>query len=238
MQSRRLLPTLLGALLGGAWGQQALVAKLDGPSFRETFRVEAPVAGGDVIGLMVDPEPLRAGAQKVYVRMPRAGASRICLEATTIDGAYVASNTYLLPKAAPGSYVEVPLGASQPLGTSHPEIFRGASAQSLAMLARTGACADTEFDVLPVAWGTPLPDGTPLRLIFSVQSGRSSASILTTLGTKATMACQPLTSGRRTAFDALCYIDLPANTSTAVQFRLQRCAFDDCSIAPPVRLAL
>jgi hypothetical protein len=220
-------------------GAQPLpVARLKGDHFVENLRSEAPVSGGDVVGIVVGDHGAPNDARKLYVRRPAVEQSQICIEAATIDGSYVASNTYLMPAAAPGMYVQIPIDTSRPLGTSHPDLFRSATVQTVAIMARTGACAEQRSDLIPIAWGEPPAPGANLKVILAVQSGRTSSFILIGEGSGDARSCDPILQGRRTAFDALCSLELPSGKSGALRLRLRRCAFDDCTNAPPVDLEL
>lgn len=217
--------------------QQLLVARLQGDRFNETIRYEAPVAGGDILGVSIGQDELAGGAQKLYVRRPSGSDIQICVEASTVNGGYFASNTYLLPAAEPGAIVQIPIDSSGPLGSSHLDIFRSASPKTLAVLVRRGACGHTgRPELLPVGWGTVPPSSKAgaVRVTIAVQSGRSSAFIVVNEDIERQIPCNPIVDGRRTAFDALCDVELkslPAN-SGAVSLRLRRCAFDDCANAP------
>ncbi len=218
-----------------AAAQPVPVAQLQGPRFNEVVRKEAPVAGDDIVGLAID-SGRTSGAQNLYVRRSSAGNSLVCIEVSSIDALYVASNTYVLPAAAAGTYVQIPIALPAPLGTSHIELFTSASFRTLAVLARSGDCRSHSDELLPTSWGTP-PESATLRLSIAVQSGRSSASILVNGSLADQRPCEPLLEGLRTAFDALCAVSLPAG-ARSVGLRLRRCAFDDCANASIVNVDL
>jgi hypothetical protein len=218
--------------------QDVPIARLAGASFSEAIRTEAPVSGEDILSLQVRSAKEPTSAMNLYVREPAGGLSSICLDVATIDGGYVASNTYLIPPASPGSYVRIPVDAGRPLGTGHPERFTIASAYTLAIIARRGTCAVPTVDLVPVAWGEMPKPSAEIRIVLAAQSGRSSASLLINDDPKQAHACTSLTAGRRTIFDSLCDFSLPVGHETSIRLRLQRCAFDDCTQAPLVRLLL
>ncbi len=234
----RLLIAVAATAVCVAQAEQPLIAHLDAGSFKEAVRNDAPVAGGDVMGLVVDLREAPVDGGKLYVRIPRRPVSRICIEATTLNGGYLASNTYTVPAAPAGSFVEIPVDATRPLGTSHPEFFRPSSPRALAVLARTGACSDASSALLPASWGRPSHPGGRLPFTLAVQSGRATVSMVATPRSAATEACESLTQGRRTAYDVLCSGDLSPDGHSDVELQLQTCAYDDCSPPYRVRIAL
>lgn len=222
-----------------AIASEPLVALLDGPRFNETIRSEAPVAGGDVLGVKIRTTPNDSlGADPLFVREPKGGVAQICLEISSVDGSYVAANTYQMPAAPPGTYVRIPIDAPEPRGTGHQERFRSARAESFAIVARTNPCGQPGTDLLPVAWGSIPSTQAALTLSIAVQSGRTDPSLIIDNDSQHAQSCEPLTAGRLTEFDALCTITLPPTATTSLQLQLQRCAFSDCSKAPPVRVRL
>ena len=216
---------------------QLPVAQLQSGRFNEVMRPEAPVAGDDIMGLTVDSGKPTVNATRLYVRRPADATSLVCIEISSRDGGYVASNTYILPASPPGSYVEIPVASPSPLGTSHIDLFKAASPQVLGVLARVDSCSARSDKLLPLAWGTP-PDSGALRLIISVQSGRTSASLIVNESPPGQHACAPVTEGRRTAFDALCGLELTPSERRPVSLRVRRCAFDDCANSPLVYIDL
>lgn len=220
-----------------AWAGPLPVAQLQSGRFNEVLRPEAPVAGYDVMGLAVDSGKEKVNALRLYVRRPSDATSLVCVEISSRDGGYVASNTYILPASPPGSYVEIPVTSPSPLGTSHVDLFQAASPQTLAVLARVDSCSARSDRILPLAWGTP-PDSGALRLIVSVQSGRTSASLIVNQSPSGQQACAPVMEGRRTAFDAVCGLELPLSERRPVSLQVRRCAFDDCVNSPLVYIDL
>ena len=136
-------------------------------------------------------------------------------------------------------YVRRPSDATSPspVGTSHVDLFQAASPQTLAVLARVDSCSARSDRLLPLAWGTP-PDSGALRLVVSVQSGRTSASLIVNESSSGQQGCAPMTEGRRTAFDAVCGLELPLSERRPVSLRVRRCAFDDCTNSPLVYIDL
>lgn len=238
MTSLFALVTCMAARAQTAPAEKPLIAHLDGDAFKEALKDEAPVAGADIVGLIVQSSHDNSDARKLYVRNPARSISKVCVEITTLNGAYVASNTYLMPKAARGAYVEIPFNASRPLGTSHPEFFSSTLVQSLAVLTRTGACTDRSPALLPTAWGRPASSDTRLSITLAVQSGRATMSVLAKSPGETDGTCQSLTQGRRTAFDTLCTVQVPQQGPAEVELSLQRCAFDDCSGPLTVKVVL
>lgn len=222
-----------GGLTTWAFAQSAPVAHLVGENFQETLRAEAPVGGDDIVGLAVSGIEGAKGAEKIFVRKPSARGSHICVEMTGRDGRYVASNTYEFPDTAAGSFVLVPTEK-----TRHADVLRRASVDDFAVVARLGDCPSTGGQVLPVAWGAPPLGNQISRLVAVVQSGRSQARLKVD-GIDKPVRCEPIRqSGLKTAFDSECKIDLPAKHSTVIRLQLERCAFEECTLAPATQLGL
>jgi hypothetical protein len=234
----RLTPIVVFLSAAGAqciWAQAPPVAHLKSTPFMEEVRREAPVSAKDIVGIAVGATAPADGAAKIFVRRPGGADSLICVEAVSLDGSYLASNTYVLPAANAGTYVEIPVDSAAPAGTKLRELYKMASFQTMAIVAHTGACGDGSTELLPTAWGHPPPSGTGLQLTFAVQSGRSTAYLL--LGDNGKkLPCIALTDGRRTEFDAICKVPVSESDKNPISLRLQRCAFDDCTLSPAVRV--
>ncbi len=228
---------LLAATTSGAWSPLWPAANLADPKFNEQVRPEAPVAGGDIIGIVVGPGNWQARGQRLFVRSPGKFVSSVCIEAASVDGGYVAFNDYHFAPQDAGTYVEIPLEAAQPKGTVYPQRFAAASAQTMALLAREGTCDTRATRLLPLKWATrEAPDTGEVTLTIAVQSGRSTAFLA--IGDSSYTPCTPIPAERLTAFDTLCEATIPAVRSQSVPLRLRRCAFDDCVNAPADMLDL
>jgi len=233
MGYQRVISAVVFLLVGTtATADEMLVARLVGNQFTESLRSEAPVSGGDVLGLSVVADvEASTSADKIFVRRPATKNGRVCLEIASRDGRYVASNTYEMPEASPGAFVLAPIG------TQHPEIFRGASPRNLAILARMGTCPSPDGDIVLVAWGRAPELGSPIRVTVAVQGARSKANLVVGQGATSILPCERIREERGTAFDALCTLTLPKGALRPLTLQLQRCAFDECTLAPATRLS-
>lgn len=227
------------ALFCGAWTPQWAVATLAGTAFDEHVRSDAPVVGGDIMGVLVGPKDWRALGRRLLVRSPGPQVSTVCFQAASVDGSYVAFNSYTFKPQAEGAYVEIPIEAAHPMGTIYPQRFSAASAQTMALLAREGRCDALATRLLPLRWadgGTS--EGDSLQVTIAVQSGRSSVYLKIGDSQYPDTPCIPVQGERGTAFDTLCQVTVNIQRSQSLQLHLRRCAFDDCVEAPVETLDL
>jgi hypothetical protein len=206
-------------------------AELVATKFNETIRPQAPVAGEDILGVVIGPETLSADARSLYVRKPKHPLDSICVTVESRNGRYLAyDNTYRVPAGDPSAYVAIPIAQPQPFGTQYQQYYSSASAKDLAILAREGNCADRDTRMLPTAWGHAQESTPDLILTFAIQSGRSTIRMTAGEGGAKTGAqCSGIRDGQRTAFDTLCEIHVPNAYVGVLKVDIQRCSFDDCA---------
>lgn len=217
-----------------ALAQSAPSGQLISEPFQENLRSEAPVSGGDILGVVVSGD--RSNAEKLFLYRSTSGSDLVCVEITTRDGRYIASNTYRLPKSSTGVFVPIPVESQYPIGTKHPEYYRLAALDNFAVLAQVGACTNARGNVVPVAWGKS--PTTITHLTVTVQSARTQAYLNVGEGANIQrVLCSPINKERATAFDTLCDIVLPAGAKSPIRLQLERCDFGECTRAPAVRLA-
>ena len=218
----------------GTNGQQGPVAELTSSQFKEAIRTEAPVAGEDILGVVIGSPPLAADARSLLVRLPNRAITTICVKVESRDGRYIAfDNSYRVPAHSGPGYVAIPITRVTPFGTQHQQYYASASVESLAILVHEGDCAQMENVFLPTFWGRTPPSAPDLTVTFAIQSGRST--IRMTLGEgndKVSARCSLIREGQRTAFDTLCTASIPRTHSGPVPVHLQRCSFDDCADQP------
>lgn len=197
-------------------------------TFSETLRKEAPVAGRDIVGLMAaSPDSIKwQGA--IQVRTPVSTvSSRVCISAASIDGLYVARNTYILPPAVKSSWLTLPVP------TRFPEVYQGTARHTIALLAQQGDCSQPPGATLLLR--VPANDSMDEKVVVSVNSGRTDAYLLVgDDGSDERSRCARIDAPRRTAFDAICEIAVPP--SGDVTLRLERCEFGTCRKSPPVNI--
>lgn len=164
----------------------------------------------------------------------------MCIEAASADGSYVAFNNYTFKPQVAGTYVEIPLDAAHPMGTTHPKLFFAASAQTMALLAREDQCSALTTRLLPLRWADEKSsEGARLQLTIAVQSGRSSVYLQVGNSHSQGVPCTPIQGERGTAFDTLCQVTInDPKRSQSLALHLRRCAFDDCVDAPVETLDL
>jgi hypothetical protein len=171
-------------------------------------------ADGAIIGLEVPAGGLTSeGALSLYVRNRSGERSVICVQVTSVDGFYEAINEYALPGGTPGAYIRIPVNASQPLGTSRPEIYRAATVRSLAIRASEGLCRNENPRLLPVIVGRPPEHGTSVQLTVAARSGGDPAEI-SFLDKRAPIHCESFNESFKpgelhSGFDSLCTGSLP-----------------------------
>lgn len=214
-------------------------ASLAEARFSEQVQADAPVVGGDIIGIVVGPSDWHALGRRLFLRSPGQQVSSACIEAASVDGSYVAFNNYTFKPQAAGTYVEIPLRAAFPQGTTHPKRFAAASADTMALLAREGLCSALTTRLLPLRWANDqIKEGASLELTIAVQSGRSSVYFQVGSSPYPDTPCTPIQGERTTAFDTLCQVTIDAKKPQSLALRLRRCAFDDCVDAPVEALDL
>lgn len=215
-------------LLPSALAQQAGPEAKPIGSFVEKVRDEAPVGGGDILGATL--RSSASDARSIYVRKPVQQAVMVCLTVTTIDGRYIASNSFELPDAPAGTSVRIAVN------TRFPEYFANPYIEKLATAARMGACPSNRGDLLMVSWGAPAAGGA-VKVGVPVQSGGQQAFLIVGEGANAKrIPCPWLKQGKMTSFDSVCEVDLALLSPGGVRARLERCNYGECTSAPAVRI--
>jgi hypothetical protein len=236
-----IIASLAAALVSvGIAAQELPVAELVAKQFNETIRPEAPVAGEDILGVVIGPPTLAADARELYIRKPAHRISAICVSVESRNGRYLAyNNTYRVPASGASGYVAIPIAQTKPLGTQYQEYYSAASVHDLAVLAREGECSERGSTLLPTLWGHLPPPDSELVLTLAVQSGRSTIRMnVGRSGATSEAQCALMKDGQRTAFDTLCEIHVPRSYSGLLSIHLQRCSFDDCADQPDQAVAL
>jgi hypothetical protein len=232
-QALLLATVVLGSAVS-AMAQVTPVARLVGP-FLETIRSEAPVSGGDVLGLVVVGDRLPHDAEKIFVRHSSGRAASVCVEMVTRDGRYVASGTFELPVTAPGEYVLIPIAER----TRYTSILRAAVLQDFAVRARVGRCDQAGGALIPTAWSAPPPPAGGMRLAVTVQGANSRTFLRVPPALQTTpVSCTRIYESRHTAFDSYCVLSVPTGVTSPFKVQVERCTYGECTRSPAIEIGL
>jgi len=215
-----------------ATAQEPPVARLvAGKPYDEHVRKHPPVSGGDILGVVIGEGAAATGAESIFVRTPAKWAGgHVCVEVASRDGIYVAANTFDVPAAPAGSFVKLAFSSQ------HADLYSAATPDTFAARAAIGDCGDTDNRLLPLAWSSAAGAAAGSRLVMSVQSGQTKASVVVSPDDRHERCRRLQGPGPSlTAFDSVCEMPLP---SSDVKVFVERCSFGSCTRAPIVTLAL
>jgi len=196
-----------------------LVSKPPLDELLATSNVSAPLIAGVMLSAPQAPKP-QSGPWLALVGTGEAGQSRVCVTVKSLDGRYRAEDVeYELPAPAAGPVV-LPFESV----IRHADFVGGLSPDSVAVLARPGACqpANTELAV-PVIWREPAPASAARRLRIAYMSGGRDATVswAATADEKPTVDPTPCRKLTGTTFDTWCELTLPPNAPRRIVVTIQ-----------------
>lgn len=216
------LPTLLFS--GPAWSQ--LVLEPSRP-FHERLTDRVPVSGHTLVGLVMTQDsgpPKGVGLVPDHVGVSgRLAAERspLCVRATSQDGHYWAENTYTT-----GPEVSIISRAALGWPSLHSDTLARMSLETVAVLARSGSCAD-RAQLVPVLLGSG-SDGSTLQALVNTRGGAVTAALRDpeSLRTLRRARCMQSEGDSGVAFDARCALGPTANLPRTVLLRLEQVSRD------------
>lgn len=173
------------------------VALVSNP-FYEVVREAAEISGARLVGLTAFGATASKGSEiDVAARIPsKWKGSPVCLKVVSADGLYESLNTYRVA----GDWT----GGSSPLQYPSKNVEKvGAIPGELvsAVLLR-GDCAKTTDEAAPVFWGDAKYG--PLRLLLNTSRAEETFLSFPDHAELAEIACSPVSSAARNAFDTAC----------------------------------
>jgi hypothetical protein len=211
-------------LVSGSAGTTAAAALVLIPvgELQEHFEKTVPVAGSMLVGLRRGPAEGPLSLQALAVDLPDNAGGMLCLDMSTRDGRYTASQDFKLqgPKAGP---------VSLNLKSRHPEDLRGyADADLAVMLQLRDSCDEgAPRAYLAARWTTTATEDT-LTALVNVKLSRANMVLVDSAGQQVPgeeAPCQAITSGARTAYDHECSLLLkPGMAATAKWLRIDTTA--------------
>ncbi len=195
--------------------------------FAERLTERVPVSGRTLVGLVsaaTAQPPDGTGLLPGRMALPAAlaaGASPVCVRATTQDGRYSAENSFAVQGALP-----IDGRAELAWPTVYPNALSAFSLRELAVLARSGSCAEAA-EVIPVMLD---PSGRlgVLQVLVNTRGGAITVA-LRDPGTGRTLRranCVRVEGTARVAFDARCVLGPAADLPARVQVRLEQVSRD------------
>ena len=195
--------------------------------FVERLTERVPVSGRTLVGLIsaatMQP-PDGAGLLPGRMAVPAAlaaGASPVCVRATTQDGRYSAENSFAVQGTLPADG-----RAELAWPTAYQDALNALSLREVAVLARSGSCAEAA-EVIPVMLD---PSGRLGVLQVLVNTRGSAVTVaLRDPGTGRTLRranCIRVDGTARVAFDARCVLGPAADLPARVQVRLEQVSRD------------
>jgi len=182
--------------------------------FEEHFEKIVPVAGTMLVGLRRGAAEGPLSVEALSIDIPKNAQGLVCLDMSTRDGHYTASQDFKLKDPTPGT---VPLS----LRSHHPEQLHGYADADLAVMAQMRADCDNGKPnaYLATRWRNGGGDNALVALV-NVKLSRATAVLADASGhalTPSPTPCVQITSGSITAYDHVCRIDLagvPAGSAT------------------------
>ena len=195
--------------------------------FAERLTERVPVSGRTLVGLVsaatVQP-PDGIGLLPGRMALPAdlaAGASPICVRATTQDGRYSAENSFAVQGTLPADG-----RADLDWPTAYKDALSAFNLREIAVLARSGSCAEAA-EVIPVM----LDPSGQLGILQVLVNTRGSAVTValrdpSTGRTLRRANCIRVDGTARVAFDARCVLGPAADLPARVQVRLEQVSRD------------
>lgn len=198
MRHGLLLSAAIVAALGAPGKAETVVLK----DWQETLREAATVSGVVVVGAVFlpenkDPEP------RLAVALDPAWTGRtLCVEVISADGLYQSRSLYDLAEVSEGL-------TDLPYPTQYPDKLRAAAAGAISVRGRLDGC-EGDKSLLPVAW-RPVAGQSPASVALQINAFRAD-SVQIFVGDDPmaeAIACEPVLTDVRTAFDTICRFALP-----------------------------
>ena len=212
-------------LNAGSAAAQAVLAPVSMP-FNERWTERVPVSGRTLVGLIstaASQEPGKGWTLPGSMALPAAvtGSAPVCVRATTQDGRYYAENSFS-PNGA------LPTGGRADLvwPTSHKDELKAFSQGEVAVVARSGSCADSS-ELIPVILDQSAGLGS-LQALVNTRGGTMTAALRDpeTGRTLRRVVCTRVEGIARVAFDARCVLGDAAGLPARVRLRLEQVSRD------------
>ncbi len=230
MRQRTLFLAALLVAVGQAFAGPPVARPRTTP-LHETFHEEPPVSGRVVTGVLL----AGSGAAASLALLPPAAAAghSVCVQVVSRDGRYWAENTFELP----------PASGDQPVLLEYPSAYRdllqALGDDELALLAYRGECGHGGRRELLLSTRS-LPASVPGQAWILVNSGRTDTYVMVknSPGARRPSRCRRIRQGRRTAFDTVCTVALPAPEATVgtLEVRILRRRYE--RMLPPTELVI
>lgn len=197
-----------------ALAQQPKLATLQG-DFKEALNTDVVVSGGVIVGIDGNGPFNGARLTRLIIRPGTTSTPRaVCLRVVSRDGAYTASNNYVVP---------ADIGANE--AVSLPYLSR--------YLDRLGEYGDTEIAVSATMGECEADDGTyaiihsgsqPLKQLRLFVNSFNATDVYLTTSLGEEVSCEPL-QGRRTSFDFVCEWPWPDTSPASINLTVKREVF-------------
>jgi len=193
---------------------EAQIAPLANGEFKEHYSSDVPVSGKALVGILIESKKINS---RFYIRST-SNNNMFCFRVTSIDGTYASENEYLLNPESAIPNNQGLLELDYP--TQFKTILKGFNDNELALLATDGAC-DSRADIHFFATKDKVEDGDKLR--FLISSGRSQVFMrLKNKVHSLQPSCSRIETGKRTAYDTICEIELSQLNSTDYEANIVR----------------
>lgn len=197
-----------------AFAQQPKLASLQG-EFKEALNTDVVVSGGVIVGIDGSGPFNGARLNSLVIRPGTTSASRaVCLRVVSRDGAYTASNNYVIPA---GIQANEPV--SLPYLSRYLDRLREYGDTEIAISATMGECEADNGTYAVIHSGSQ----PPKQLRLFVNSFNATDVYLTTSPGEE-VDCEPL-QGRRTSFDFVCEWPLPDTSPAVMEITVKREVF-------------
>ncbi|KAA0911504.1 hypothetical protein [Pusillimonas sp. ANT_WB101] len=182
--------------------------------FNETISQDVVVSGAVIVGVsdnsVIDGKALGSLA---IISEANSAASEVCLSVLTRDGVYMASNQYVFPPdTQPGDIVLLPYKKSLQL----PFLAKYANLE-VAVQAANGSC-DAPTGNTYVVHRSDSAEQHQLRLYIN---SFNATDVYASFSDQNAVDCVPV-EGRRTSFDYVCNVDVPAALKGAAEVTIER----------------
>lgn len=196
---------------------QEAIAMLKDRELQESLTREASVSGRVVAGVLS--ADASADDSLFLFSSPARASGDVCVRVISRDGLYWSENTFRWPSNSQSEVVRLQYQSRYDLNS-----YRKLD---LAVLGYEGDCSEVrEGPVLIALRGKD--HALPESLDILVNSGRSDTfAVLTNLSAgPRTVACRPITDGRRTGYDTICRVPVADSGSENLVVKILRRRFD------------
>lgn len=199
--------------LGASSAQQASVPPAG--ELVESYAPVAEISGTPIVGLVSAGEPSQSNVIAARVPAPWAGAN-VCARMVSSDGRYEATRSFSVPADWQGGI------AALDFPTRFGAEISALEDMELGVSVTEGGCDGPEGEavMIPAAWSSK-DLGTQAVLLVNSFRADETYILVSQLGLDIT--CEPLSSEKRTAFDAMCRLpESLVESGQRVQLELNR----------------